>query len=635
MRILLFIYLLHTTMAIMPLNTLANIYKYYRMYPPFPEVFGPEDPIIESSYDFIIIGAGSGGSVLANRLTENPNWRVLLIEAGKEEIFLTDWPLLAPVMQITGYNWGYKTEKSDENNNKNGGYCLSMIDGRCNWPRGKAVGGTSVINFMIHSRGSKLDFDQWAIDGNDGWSYNDVYPYFLKTEKLIVNKNTRGVDESIHGKNGYLDVTTPPWSSELRDKFLMAGEELGYVIKDCNDDDPTGFCPTQANLRHGRRVSASKAYLRPIRNRKNFILSKRSFVTKIVIDPISKIARGVSFRKNGKDYYVEALKEVILSAGSLNSPQILMLSGIGPREHLIHHGISVIEDLPVGLNLQDHVSMAALTFLVNDSVTITERRIATDFKSTFDYLARGIGPLTVPAGAEALAFVNTRKITESNEINNSNFTMNQFENNQPDIELVFGIGSMAGDVSGSLRSIFGLSDDWYYKVFNHYIGHDAFSIVPIVLHPKSRGRVSLKSSNPFDWPKLNANYFDDEEDLQTLVRGIKKAIEVASTNPFKRYNATLLPVKFPGCYHLVFDTDEYWSCVCRHISSTLGHFVGTCKMAPKNSGGVVDSKLKVYGIQRLRVVDASIMPSIIAGHTNAPTYMIGEKASDMIKEEWN
>lgn len=537
MIMLLLIFFLHSSSA-MPFDIIRNIFNYYTEYPPFPEAFEKDDQVIDKSYDFVIIGAGTGGSVVANRLSENKNWRILLLEAGKEEIFLTDFPLLAPAMHITAYNWGYRTQPHPKNPNGSGGYCLSMIDGRCNWPRGKAVGGTSVINFMIHSRGSKRDFDNWEKAGNPGWSYQDVYPYFKKSEKAMFRKKEPGTNEDIYGKNGYLDVTTAPWTSELRDYFLKAGEEIGYSIKDCNEDDATGFCPVKVNLRHGRRVSAAKAYLRPIRQRSNFHLSKYSRVTRVIIDPIRKMAVGVEFIKNGKMFFVKAKKEVILSAGSLNSPQILMLSGVGPKRHLDDIGVRVVEDLPIGFNLQDHVSMSALTFLVNDSVTIVEARVASNYKNTFDYLANGTGPFTVPAGAEALAFIHTKRdlrgiddlrgLKELGGEIGMNFLAEkkygkwkEEQDEGPDVELVFGVGSMAGDASGSIRSIFALPDKWYQQVFHGYEGEDAFSIVPILLHPKSRGRVSLKSSNPFDSPIFEANYYDDEEDIKTIVRGIK------------------------------------------------------------------------------------------------------------------
>lgn len=519
-------------------DVMENIYQYFSQ----ADIAHKEEPD-RYSYDFIIIGAGSGGSVVANRLSEMSDWNILLLEAGGEEIFLTDVPLLAPLLHITSFNWGYKTEPRPKNTDGSGGYCLSMIDGRCNWPRGKAVGGTSVINFMIHSRGSKNDYDQWAAIGNPGWNYDEVLPYFRKMEHARftvhdVNSNnstnshvSSGVDESIYGKNGYLDVATAPWISVLREAFLRAGEQLGYKIKDSNDGDPIGFGASKANVRNGRRVSASKAFIKPIRYRRsNFHLSEYSRVTKIIIDPKTKSATGVEFIRKSKKYTVKASKEVILSAGSINSPQILMLSGIGPKEHLSDVGIEVIEDLPVGLNLQDHVSMAALTFIVNDSVTIVEPRIASNYKNTFDYLIRGSGPFTVPAGAEALAFINTNRHDYDNRyhmINNNSIKKSNglsWPDDEPDVELVFGVGSMAGDASGAVRSIFGLSDHWFHQVFQEYLGQDGFSIVPVVLHPKSRGRITLRSDNPFDWPILEANYFENDEDLQTMVRGIKKVI---------------------------------------------------------------------------------------------------------------
>ncbi|XP_044581263.1 glucose dehydrogenase [FAD, quinone]-like [Cotesia glomerata] len=631
MATIIYCLLIGITSAAGPLSYMTNILKYYQQYPPFPGLLNKE-PTLLNNYDFIIIGAGSGGSVLANRLSEVPHWKILLLEAGRDEIFLTDIPLLAAAMQLTPYNWGYRTEP-------NSGFCRSMTEGRCNWPRGKAVGGTSVINFMIHSRGLPRDYDQWAALGNRRWRYRDVAQYFAKSERFVDSIGYNSLNSSVYGQDGFLDVTSVPWRSKLRDRFLKAGQELGYNLKDCNDATPTGFCPVAVNLRHGRRLSAAKAYLRPVRNRPNLHVSRNSRVTRVIIDENSKVARGVEFVKDGRRMKVMAAKEVLLAAGSLNSPQILMLSGVGPKNHLENLGIKVLADLPVGKNLQDHVSMAALTFLVNDTVTIVESRIATNFKDTFDYLAYGQGPFTAPSGAEALAFVNTKSgegkyskknipsLDVTNEAKSSKIE-------EPDIELVFGIGSMAGDLSGTLRRIFSLPYSWYREVFGDFIGRDGFSIVPVLLYPKSRGSVTLQSKNPFDPPIFNPNYFENEQDLKTLVRGIKKALEIAETEAFKKYNATLLPVKFPGCKNIDSGTDEYWECVCRQISTTLGHFVGTCKMAPKEQDGVVNDELKVYGIERLRVVDASVMPNLISGHTNAPTYMIGEKASDMIKEEW-
>ncbi|XP_011645474.1 glucose dehydrogenase [FAD, quinone]-like [Pogonomyrmex barbatus] len=617
------------------------------------------------SFDFLVVGVGSAGSVLANRLTENPEWRVLLLERGKDETFVTDIPLLAPVLHITDYVRVYKGEPRPRDA-PGGGYCLSMIDGRCNVITGRAVGGTSVVNFMIYSRGTSYDYDGWEALGNPGWSYESVLPYFIRSERCrLIDKDVR-----YHGYDGELDVTTPPYATPLRDRFLKAGQELGYDLIDYNSDKYIGFSTVQANLRYGHRVSASKAFLRPIRDRTNLYLSKLSTVTKIVINPQTKSATGVQFVKDHKMYFASATKEVILCAGTFNSPQLLMLSGIGPKDHLSSLGIPVIEDLPVGFNLQDHVSMSALTFLVNESVSVVEPRVGSNPVNFLKYLKEGTGPLTIPGGAEALAFINANSYMKKTQAEKSKYNYNQHVNiyknkhvfpnvtsitvnrdffktyphvntskltakdHYPDIELVLGASSLAGDISGSYRGLLGLTEDFYKEVYSGYEGHDSFMIVPVLLRPKSRGRITLRSANPWDPPIVDINYYDHEDDLNTMVQAIKIAIEVASTRAFKRFNTTLLPVPFPGCKHVAFKSDAYWACVARHVSTNLGHFAGTCRMGTRDNSGVVDHRLRVHGIGGLRIVDASVMPTIVVGHTNAPVYMIAEKASDMIKKDW-
>ncbi|CAL1673724.1 unnamed protein product [Lasius platythorax] len=657
--------------GILPSGILETIDHFFSGFPSLPKSPSSQNEIPDYSlpFDFLVIGAGSAGSVLANRLTENPDWRVLVLEQGNDEIFLTDIPFLAPILHSTDYARVYKSEPRPQDANGQGGCCLSMNDGRCKIVSGKAVGGTSVVNFMIYSRGAPADYDAWWALDNPGWSYEDVLPYFIKSERCkLIDRDAR-----YHGYDGYLDVTTPPYATPLKECFLKAGQELGYDLIDYNGDRLVGFSTVQATLRNGHRVSAGKAFLRPIRGRSNFHLSKFSTVTKIVINPRTKTAVGVEFVKDHRTYFVSATKEIILCTGALSSPQLLMLSGIGPKDHLSSLGIRVIENLPVGFNLQDHVSMSALTFLVNESVTIVESRLSSSPASFMEYLIQGTGPWTVPGGAEALAFINTKANLNTTRRKGSKFksiiqdvnirgnseqhawtvpnitsitvdrdTFETYpngnrlltEDDYPDIEILLAVSSLAGDVSGIYLSLLGLTDDFHKEVFSDYEGFDAFTLVPVLLRPKSRGRLTLRSSDPLDSPIVDVNYYDHEDDLNTMVQAIKIAIEVASTRAFKRYNATLLPVPFPGCKHVAFKSDAYWACVARHVSTTIAHYSGTCKMSTRKNSGVVDHRLRVHGIDGLRVADASIMPTIIAGHTTAPAYMIAEKASDMIKEDW-
>lgn len=274
----------------------------------------------------------------------------------------------------------------------------------CNWPKGRALGGTSVINFLIYQRGHREDFNEWARMGNTGWSYDDVLPYFMKSERLNIPELY--ASHEYHGKNGYLDVQYGRYKTKLLDAFISAGKELGYSNTDPNGKNMLGFGRTQATMRNGRRCSAAKAFVRPIVHRQNLHISLRTRVTKILIDPHTKVAYGVEFSKNKKRFTIFTKKEVILSAGSIASPQLLMLSGIGPSVHLAQFGIPVIQDLKVGYNLQDHVCVNGLEFLVNRPVTVDENSVQNPIH-IFNYVVQGTGPFTIPGGAEALAFVST------------------------------------------------------------------------------------------------------------------------------------------------------------------------------------------------------------------------------------
>ncbi|OAD62856.1 Glucose dehydrogenase [acceptor] [Eufriesea mexicana] len=567
-------------------------------YPLYPE------------YDFVVVGAGSAGAVVANRLSEIPKWNVLLLEAGPDENEVTDVPSLAAYLQLTKLDWKYKTEPT-------GKACLAMKGGRCNWPRGKVLGGSSVLNYMLYVRGNRHDYDHWESMGNPGWGYNQALYYFKKSED---NRNPYLQKSPYHSTGGYLTVQESPWKTPLVVAFVQAGTEMGYENRDINGERQTGFMIAQGTIRRGSRCSTAKAFLRPIRLRRNIHTAMNSHVTRLLIDPVTMRATGVEFVRDGSRQIVRARKEVILSAGAINTPQILMLSGIGPREHLRHIGIRVIKDLRVGDNLQDHVGMGGLTFLIDKPVAIVQDRFQAA-PVTMHYIANGRGPMTTLGGVEGYAFVNTKFANRSMDY--------------PDIQLHVAPASINSDAGVQVRKVLGITDEVYDTVYRPIANKDAWTIMPLLLRPKSRGTVRLRSSNPFHSPLINANYFSDPFDIATLVEGAKIAMRISESKVFKQFGSRVHRIKLPGCKHLKFASDAYWECHIRHISMTIYHPVGTTKMGPSSDPtAVVDSRLKVHGIDGLRVIDASIMPTISSGNTNAPVIMIGEKGADLVKNDW-
>ncbi|XP_035775294.1 glucose dehydrogenase [FAD, quinone]-like [Anopheles albimanus] len=565
----------------------------------------PEAPRqLRKEYDFVVIGAGSGGSVMANRLSEMSGWNVLLLEVGKEENAVSNVPLTAGLTTATGYSWGYRSDPM-----KNA--CRGLEHGVCYWPKGRGLGGTSLINFLLYGRGHQRDYDEWEQAGNYGWGARDVWKYFEKAE--LVKGRPANPD-------GYLHIEESSYETPMLARYIEAGRRLGY--RHIAPDDPVqlGFYKAQATMADGERCSAARAYLKPVAGRPNLHIATRSWATRILIDPITKTAFGVEFTRNKRSHTVRVRKEVILAAGAIASPQLLMLSGVGPREHLAELGIPVVKDLRVGYNLQDHSTLSGLVFTVNSPVTIRERDMRRPV-NFLNYLIARRGPFTLPGGAEGIAFVKTNGSRSPDDY--------------PDVELVLGTGAVNNDESGALRHTFGMTREFYERTFGGARGQHAFGIAPVLMRPKSRGRVWLKSRNPFQWPHMEGNFFDHPDDLATMVEGIKLAVAIGESDSFAKYEARLLETPFYGCEAHRFRSDEYWRCCLRQVGASIQHQSGTCKMGPASDPeAVVDPELRVHGIRGLRVVDASIFPIIPSAHTNGVVIMVGEKAADLVKQHW-
>lgn len=493
------------------------------------------------------------------------------------------------------------------------------MDGqRCSYPRGKALGGTSTINYMIYNRGNRRDFDRWAADGNVGWSYDEVLPYFKRSEASHLKSVTKS---SYHGEQGELSVEHVPYRSRIVKAYVKSAKQAGHPEVDYNGHSQLGVSYLQATTLNGVRHSAATAFLNPIRHRKNLHIMTRSRVTKLLINPYTQTAYGVEYHCRKQHYTARVRKEVILSAGTFGSAQLLMLSGIGPRDHLAELGIPLVANLPVGETMYDHASHFGPTFIVNttDEAPNTRTLGINDAKQ----LLHGTGKLTIPGGVESLTFLKT-----SNSLDPPDY---------PDAEIVFCAGNLGSDEGTGIRRGMRLQEGLYNKVFRPLEDPkiDSWTAVVMQFRPKAKGYMRLKDDNPYNWPKFYTNWFQNEYDVQLLLDGIKEAIRISQMPAMQKVGARIHDIPLPQCAHLHFGSDAYWRCSIRTISSSLHHQVGTCKMGPDtDKSSVVDPQLRVHGIQALRVADCSVVPRPLTGHTNAVSFMIGEKLADMLHVKW-
>eukprot|EP00095_Tigriopus_kingsejongensis_P012431 maker-scaffold924_size80766-snap-gene-0.16 protein:Tk12431 transcript:maker-scaffold924_size80766-snap-gene-0.16-mRNA-1 annotation:"glucose dehydrogenase" len=561
---------------------------------------------LETYYDYIVVGGGSAGCVLASRLSEYSHVSVLLLEAGGDGSLISNVPGLLGVQLGSKVDWDFKTSPD-------GKTCLGMKRGQCSWHLGKVIGGGSTINGMVYTRGNKADFDHWASLGNYGWSYEDVLPFFKKSEDQ--QNPYLAQDTRHHGVGGPMPVTDKRFRTPLAQAFLDGAKELGHKVGDVNGASQFRFTNIQANLEDGKRFSTAKAFLGSAKDRPNLTIVLKAFVTKVVIKKDRAV--GVIFKKDGHYHTVKSKREIILSAGSTGSPKLLLLSGVGPSKHLIHVGIPMKKDLPVGLNMQSQVGIGEISFTVEKEVAFNVRRILYNPKVYATYLKTQTGPLTSISAVEGTGFLK------------SHYTNSSW----PDLELFF--MSLHPSIDGGMAFQNSLNlNDKQFSQFDDIRSMDGYTIIPILLHPRSRGQIRLQSRDPMAPPIIEPHYFQDPQDVKILTEGIRRAIELGGTKAFRRFGARFHDTPNPFCRHLKFMSDQYWECAMRHFTYTTYHDSGTCRMGPYDDPwSVVDAKLKVHGIHGLRVADGSIMPEVTSAHTAAACVMIGEKAAHMILHE--
>ncbi|CAL8076421.1 unnamed protein product [Orchesella dallaii] len=562
----------------------------------------------DSTFDYIIVGAGAAGMIVATRLANaSRGATILLLEAGGEPSLLNEIPSMDFFLLNQQANtWIYNTTPQAY-------ACGACDDRRSLTTRGRMLGGSTSTSFMLHVRGNREDFNRWQHEdagGDPQWSYKALLPYFRKSEDYNGAYANRGESYVYHGKGGLLNIATHDYMPGT-DQFLDAAREKGYPIGDYNGRDQEVFSPIDVTTQNGYRESTYRAFYRDTGKPYNLCIRKYAHVTKVNFANVNGHAGrpkavGVTYTRHKKEYTVFVRKEVILSAGTIGSPKLLLLSGVGPAYDLQAMNIPVVMDLPVGHNLQDHAYTIVGPFLKTPSLN-PNRDITPQAAASF--LLSGTGAIAAPAGLAGLAFFKSPFAKPS----------------YADLELVQFSVALYPELPRDFNRFFGLTesllDSWFYPY--HIQNTDARFLVLWLGRPKSVGQLRLASRNPEDNPIIDPQYLKHPEDLEALLYGFKKVVDLFENT--RSLNTPIFPKPVPGCENLVFKSDNYYRCVIRQLSGSLYHHVGTCAL-----GKVVDNSLRVKGINGLRVIDASVIPRSPNGDTQASTIMMGEKGADLI-----
>ncbi|ELU18401.1 hypothetical protein CAPTEDRAFT_227635 [Capitella teleta] len=562
--------------------------------------------IIHASYDYVIVGSGAAGSVVAARLSEDPSLRVLVLEAGDDDLRYPSIrvPGKARDMWMSSATWDDYTVPQ-----KNA--CLGMKSNQCRWPHGRVLGGGTSVNFMLYVRGSRHDYDGWSKSGCEGWSYEEVLPFFKKSESM---QDSKLKNSEYHGYNGPIVVQDRP-ISPIGDLFVRAAEELGYRSIDINGAEQEGFSRVHYTINNGVRSSTAAAYLRPAMTRPNLDVATLAPVKRVIFD--GKRATGVEFMWRGENRQVSVNKEVILSAGALDSPKILMLSGVGPKQHLQEHNIPLVADLPVGKNLQDHLQMDALVFTIDRPVSITPKKASALWPQAL-YSLNGEGLLGA-SGVHATGVLRSKHQPKDDPV--------------PYMQLIALSIPCNDDVSRrQIIDAHNYREEVIEMLYGKLNNQEALAIGGYLNHPLSRGELLLQSNKSSDRPLFDPHYLENQIDVDVLKEVFRLAQQFGKTKTMRDIGAKQLPVPHPYCGQHEYESDAFWECIVRHDTKTVFHHSGTCKMGAKDDeAAVVDPQLRVRGLEGIRVIDASIMPNVTAGNIMMATIMIGEKGADLIR----